>query len=452
MKRAALVLFFLWLSASYSLAGTQASPVEPPRPSLAPMLAKVAPGVVSIAIEGTITTRTGASTADGSQDLFGSSSGGVTQQKFRAVGSGVIIDAANGYVITNNHVVSGAEKIMVTLADGRRLPARLVGADAPSDLAVLQLAADRLSAVPIGDSGRVLVGDYVVALGTPFGLGQTATFGIVSALRRTRLGAENLIQTDAAVNPGNSGGALIDMGGRLIGINTAIATAGGQGNVGVGFAIPTDLAMRVARQLIGHGKVDRVDLGVITQDLTPQVAAAMGLRIGMGALVVRVFGHSAAFKAGVRAGDVMVALNGVPIRDSAELSGLVERISPGQALQLALVRGTEQFSVVLSAEDTLSDRSAMNAPRTSPLQGARFSAISKDHPLYGTGPGVYVESVEPGSPAAGAGLRPEDVIVRADQIALADPAQLFALVMARGSRLLILTIQRGEDSLLLPIR
>jgi serine protease Do/serine protease DegQ len=451
MIRASMALFAALVCAGDVFYATQASELAPPRPSLAPMLARVAPGVVSIAVEGTITTRRDASTDDDMQDPFGSAPGPVTRQKFRGVGSGVIIDAVNGYVITNNHVISTADKLMVTLADRRRLPARLVGADAPTDLAVLQLATERLTAVPIGDSSRVLVGDYVVALGTPFGLGQTATFGIVSALRRTRSGTENMIQTDAAVNPGNSGGALVDLDGRLIGINTAIATAGGQGNVGVGFAIPADMAMRVAHQLIEYGRVERIDLGIISRDLTLPTAAAMGLRIGRGALVVRVFAHSVAFRAGLRAGDVLVAVNGNATRDSGELSAVVEGIAPGQALRFSIVRGSEQLTLILPAEETTSSRAVVNAPRASPLQGASFSEIPKDHPLYGAASGVYVEAVAQGSPAAGAGLRPDDVILRADQTALVTPGQFSDLIRSSGATLLILTIQRGGDSLLLPI-
>jgi Do/DeqQ family serine protease len=451
MARPAFVLLAVLIYAGAPCAVAQQRAAAALPPSLAPMLARAAPGVVNIAVEGTITTRRSASAGEGSQDIFGAAPDAVSQQRFRAVGSGVIVDAANGYVITNNHLISRADKLAVTLTDRRRLPARLVGADRSTDLAVLQLPAGGLSAVPVGDSSSVLVGDYVVALGSPFGLGQTATFGIVSALRPSRLGGEDVIQTDAAINPGNSGGALIDLEGRLIGINTAIVTAGGQGNVGVGFAIPINTAMRIVRQLIARGKVDRIELGLATQDLTPQIAAAMKLHVSSGALVVRVFAHSAAFRAGVRAGDVIIALNGTPVRDSAGLGSLMEPIASGQPLQLSLQRGSEQLSVSVPTEAPAGVAS-VNAPASSSLAGASFSAIPREHPLYGTGSGVYVESVDPGSPASGAGLHPDDIILRADQTAIVSPSQLSRLVSNRRAGVVVLIIQRGEDSLLLPIR
>ena len=312
-------------------------------PTLAPLLAATSPAVVNVSVQGTSQVQQNPLFQD---PLFRRYFGLPDQQlpttrKFRAVGSGVIIDGGSGYVLTNNHVVDRADKIQVTLKDRRRFDARIVGVDPQTDIAVLRVEANHLTAIPIGHSSTVNEGDYVIAIGNPFGIGQTSTFGIVSALGRTGLGIdsyEDFIQTDASINPGNSGGALVDMNGRLIGINTAILSNGG-GNVGVGFAIPVDMAMGVARQLIESGKVMRGALGLTAQDLTPDLAQALNADLQQGALVAEVQPESAAAKAGVHQGDIIVSVDGIAVSGSSQLRNLIGQKLPGATVRVDFLRG-----------------------------------------------------------------------------------------------------------------
>ena len=310
--------------------GALAGSTGPALPTLAPMLANISPAVVTISVQGTVQVEQNRLFQDPLfRRFFGvpedQNPESAPTERFRAMGSGVILDAANGYVVTNSHVVDRADKILVTLKDRRQVTATLVGADTQTDVAVLKIAADHLASIPIGSSKGLQVGDYVVAIGNPFGIGQTATFGIVSALGRAGLGIEgyeDFIQTDASINPGNSGGALVDTAGRLVGINTAIVSRSG-GNVGVGFAIPIDLVKTIADQLIAHGSISRGELGVVIQDVTPALAQAMGLKNPVGALVSQVVPNSAAAKAGIEEGDVITVLNGEPVTDSRKLRNAI---------------------------------------------------------------------------------------------------------------------------------
>ena len=239
------------------------------------------------------------------------------ERKAQSVGSGVVVDARRGYVITNHHVIDGAEKITVTLSNGRQLAAKVIGSDPESDVAVIQIPGGNLTALPLADSQRLRVGDFVVAVGNPFGLGQTVTSGIVSALGRTGLGIqgyEDFIQTDASINPGNSGGALVNLRGELVGINTAIIAPGG-GNVGIGFAIPSNMVSRLMNQIIAHGSVRRGQLGVSVQDLTPELAQAFNIPADQGAVIAQVSPRSAAARAGLKEGDVVLRINDRTIRD-----------------------------------------------------------------------------------------------------------------------------------------
>ncbi|MDA8231427.1 MAG: Do family serine endopeptidase [Magnetospirillum sp.] len=268
-----------------------------------------------------------------------------------AAGSGVIVDAQNGYVLTNNHVVAGAQRIRVTTKDGRTFEAKLVGRDPPTDIAVLKIDASGLQSLPFGDSGKVQVGDYVLAIGNPFGLGQTVTNGIVSAVGRSGLGIEgyeDFIQTDASINPGNSGGALVDFKGKLIGINTAILAPGG-GNVGIGFAVPINMARAVMKQLIAYGEVKRGRIGVAIQDLTPDLAAVLAAPGTRGAAIVQVEPGSPAAKAGLERGDVVVGIDDTPIRNAAELRNRIGLTPVGTRVALMVERKGEKraFDVII---------------------------------------------------------------------------------------------------------
>jgi Do/DeqQ family serine protease len=289
-------------------------------PSLAPMLSTITPGVVNIAVRSRVPD---ASDNPLLSDPFFRRFFNVPRQserRTRATGSGVIVDAARGYVLTNNHVVANAETIEVTTKDNRRFNAKLVGRDEETDIAVLKIDGGNLTALQLGDSDRLQVGDFVLAIGNPFGLGQTVTSGIVSALGRSLgiEGYEDFIQTDASINPGNSGGALVDLSGRLVGINTAILAPGG-GNIGIGFAVPINMARNAMEQIIRTGAVQRGRIGVTVQDLTPELAASLGSRRNDGAVISGVEARSSAERAGLRPGDIVVAVDGNPVRGATQL-------------------------------------------------------------------------------------------------------------------------------------
>ena len=316
-------------------------------PTLAPVLKQVLPGVVSIAVQGRMPVEQNPLY----QDPFFRRYFGIPDQpperEFQSAGSGVIIDAAKGYVLTNNHVVERADRIAVGLHDGRRLEAKLIGADPEADVALLRVPPQNLTAVPFGDSDTMQVGDYVIAIGNPFGLGQTVTSGIISALGRSGLGIEgyeDFIQTDAAINPGNSGGALVDLRGRLIGINTAIVGPT-QGNVGIGFAIPINMAREITDQLHRYGKVRRGQLGVVVQDLPANVAAKMAAEGRGGATVMDVAKGSAADKAGIRKNDVIAAVNARPVRSAGDLRNRIGMARVNQKVDLQVVRNGKVLMV-----------------------------------------------------------------------------------------------------------
>ncbi|MGH6927120.1 MAG: trypsin-like peptidase domain-containing protein [Dongiaceae bacterium] len=297
-------------------------------PSLAPLVKAVTPSVVNIAVSG----RKGSDA--------------------EVAGSGVIVDARAGYVLTNQHVVARAEKIVVTLKDNRAFDATLVGGDPDTDIALLKIDARDLTALPIGDADRLEVGDFVLAIGNPFGLGQTVTSGIVSALGRSGLGIEsyeNFIQTDASINPGNSGGALVDLRGELVGINTAIFTPGG-GNIGIGFAVPIDMAQSVMQQLVAHGEVRRGRLGVQVKDLTPDLGESLGITARQGAVVDFVDVLSPAQKAGIAIGDVILSVDGAPVRGAADLRNHIGLTPVGQQVRLVLLRNKASTTLSITIE------------------------------------------------------------------------------------------------------
>jgi serine protease DegQ len=434
------------------------NPVAGP-PSLASVLARVSPAVVNISVQGTLQGAQNPAVDDFFRRFFGlpdMPDQPAPAERFHAVGSGVIIDANLGYVITNNHVVDKAEKILVTLTDRRQIEAKLVGTDPQTDVAVLKINARNVAAISLGNSKDLHVGDYVVAIGNPFGLGQTATFGIVSALGRTGLGIEgyeDFIQTDAAINPGNSGGALVNAEGDLIGINAAIVSGRG-GNVGIGFAIPIDMAKTVVGQLIANGKVSRGTLGVNIQDLTPALANAMGISQSEGAIVAQVVPQSAASKAGIKEGDVITALEGAPIRSSAQLRNAIGLKQPGAAIHLTLLRDGRERTLTATLEPTAvpSTPAASPATPTPPLAGMTLGAIPKEDPRYGRIKGAYIASVQPGSLADAAGLQKGDVIVRAGRISISTPAELAEVLQDPRERLpILLQIRRGDTPLFMAI-
>jgi Do/DeqQ family serine protease len=315
-----------------------------PVPSLAPMIKKVSPAVVNIATRGTIRERGPSNPLLEDpffQRFFDVPPETAPQERsFQSAGSGVIFDAKRGYIVTNAHVVENASEITVTLQDGRDVKAEVVGSDEPSDVAVLKVKADGLSQIPLGDSAKAEVGDFVVAIGNPFGLQHTVTSGIISGLSRTGINPdsyENFIQTDASINPGNSGGALVNLRGELIGINTAILSRTG-GNIGIGFAIPVNMAHRVMDQLVRYGSVERGQLGVSMYAVTPEMAHSLGLTGSTGALVSQVLPGSAAERAGVRTGDVVTSVNSQPVKSNTDLRNAIGLMRIGQPVEIGLMR------------------------------------------------------------------------------------------------------------------
>ncbi len=335
------------------------------------------------------------------------------QRTEQAAGSGVIVDAARGYVLTNSHVIKDAEQVIVTLKDRRSFPAKLVGTDPGTDIAVLQIPPQNLAALRFGDSDALQVGDYVLAIGNPFGIGQTVTSGIVSALGRSGLsveGYEDFIQTDASINPGNSGGALVNLRGELIGINTAIIGPAG-GNVGIGFAVPSAMARAVMDQIVRHGEVRRGRLGIEMADVPAELQRKLRLPTLDGALIANVEDSSPAERAGLREGDVVVSLNGRPIRTSGELRARLGMTPVGDEVEFGILRnGAQQRIRTRIAPPQAASDGELRA--VAQLPGLRVVEIERGSPLFQRlrGGGLVVAAVEPGSRALQAGFRPGDII------------------------------------------
>ncbi|QCR37101.1 serine endoprotease DegP [Nissabacter sp. SGAir0207] len=479
MKKSSLFLSALALSigmafgpASSALAAETASSGMTQLPSLAPMLEKVMPSVVSINVEGSTTVNT-PRMGQQFQQFFGDDSplcqdgspfqqsplcqgggdngggnprgGRQSQQPFQALGSGVIIDADKGYVVTNNHVVDNATKIVVQLNDGRKFDAKVIGKDPRSDIALIQLKeAKNLTAVKMADSEALRVGDYTVAIGNPYGLGETATSGIVSALGRSGLNIENyenFIQTDAAINRGNSGGALVNLNGELIGINTAILAPDG-GNIGIGFAIPSNMVKNLTSQMIEFGQVKRGELGIMGTELNSELAKAMKVDAQRGAFVSQVMPKSAAAKAGIKAGDVILTMNGKAISSFAAFRAEVGTLPIGTKLALGLQRDGKPVTVEVTLEQS-QQAQVDSATIFTGIEGAELSNTEVNGQK-----GVKVDNVKPGSAAARIGLKKGDVILGVNQQPVANLGELRKILDSKPS-VLALSIQRGDSQLYL---
>ena len=417
-------------------------------PSLAPLLDQVTPAVVNISV----LARANAPANPLFRDPFFRRFFDMPEQRQRperSAGSGVIIDAENGYVVTNHHVIENAIEVQVTLKDRRRLKANIIGSDPGTDIALLKVSADDLTDIPIGNSDKLDVGDFVIAIGNPFGLGQTVTSGIVSALGRSGLnveGYEDFIQTDASINPGNSGGALVNLRGELIGINTAII---GPANVGIGFAVPTRITEAVISQLQTHGAVRRGQLGVIVQDLTPDLAEALNLSVRNGAVLSRIRKDSSADRAGLRPGDVVVKANGRDIRDSADLRAGLGLIRAGSTIALTVLRDGKSQTIEAVLEAPNANR--IGSVISQRLQGATFRAMQPSDPQFGEIEGVVVERAEEGSPAWYQGLRPGDLILAVNRRRVTNVTE-FEKLLELGRRAVALTVIRGNARIFIVIQ
>jgi Do/DeqQ family serine protease len=408
-------------------------------PSLAPLIKQVSPAVVNISTVGTQTVRNPLLNDPFFRHFFNVPPGAETQQRrTQSAGSGVIIDAANGTVVTNHHVVDGANEINVGLQDGRTLKAKLIGSDPEVDIAVLKVDPSKLVALKLADSDNAEVGDFVIAIGNPFGLGQTVTTGVVSALGRKGLGIEgyeNFIQTDASINPGNSGGALINLKGELIGINTAILGPNG-GNIGIGFAIPVKMVKNSADQIVKFGAVKRGQLGVVIQDLTPDLATAFNIEQGQrGVLIAQVQPNSAAAKAGIQAGDIVISADGKAIENAASLRNEIGAMRIGDTVKLTVLREGKSKTVDVKIGEPVAD--VANAQAIHPfLAGAELQARDD-------GRGVQVMAIQPGSAAQSAGLQVGDVIVSANRAEIHSLEQLKKAAKVSSERLLLRVIRNG---------
>jgi Do/DeqQ family serine protease len=429
-----------FFSASIPAIGLPAFTESQPVPSLAPMLERSMPAVVNISTSTNIEVAQNPLMQDPFFRHFFNIPNQSRKQQKNSLGSGVIIDSDQGLVLTNNHVIDKADKIIVTLQDGHQLNADVVGKDPDADVAVIRIPANNLTELPIADSNQLRVGDFVVAIGNPFGLGQTVTSGIVSALGRSGLGIEgyeDFIQTDASINPGNSGGALVNLKGELIGINTAILAPSG-GNVGIGFAIPSNMVMTIKDSLVKHGEIRRGLLGVTTQDLTPELVKAFNLKDIKGAAISRIENNSPAEKAGLALGDIVVSANGKSIKNSHDLRNIIGLLQIGDKVDLEYYRGDEkrETTAVIGKQE----RAQVNGEKLhARLQGTILSNAQRDQIE-----GVVIEKINTASYAWRIGLRPGDVIVSANQYRVHNLDELKEVVDPKTG--LLVNIQRGEEA------
>lgn len=450
-----------------SMTATQAETarVTAPMPSLAPMIRRVSPAVVSIGIQGAVR-------GQGRNPLFDDPffrrffsvppESGTRERPFQSAGSGVIVEAKQGLIITNAHVVDNAKEITVTLADQRQFPATVVGSDPRTDIAVIRIKAEKLAQITLGDSDVLEPGDYVAAIGNPFGLQQSVSYGIVSALGRSGMnpdGFESLIQTDASINPGNSGGALVNLRGELVGINNMILAGSSGGNIGIGFAIPVNMARSIMDQLIRYGAVKRGQLGVTIAPVTPDVVDALGLATAAGALITQVMSESAAARAGIKAGDIVTAINGRAVKSAAELRNAIGLLRVGEKIDLAILRDGESRKLTAEiAEPTTANTNTAQDTDTANLDAsAQHRALDGAQLEDGAGErrGVIVRSVLPGSPAALAGLRSEDLVIAANGVRIANRQELgsaWRSAQSRGGTTLVLQVRRDNETAIILLR
>ncbi len=416
-------------------------------PSLAPMLKKAMPAVVNISTKTKIEVAEHPLMRDPVFRRFFEIPNMPRHRETSSLGSGVIVDAKNGYIITNNHVIDKADQIQVTLSDSRQLTAKLLGSDPESDVAVIKVEPKNLTELPVADSSHLQVGDFVVAIGIPFGLGQTVTSGIVSALGRSGLGIEgyeDFIQTDASINPGNSGGALVNLNGELIGINTAILAPNG-GNVGIGFAIPSNMVTNIKNTLVEHGSVKRGQLGIGIQDLNPELAQAFGLEQTQGAVITNVQPKSPAAKAGLEPGDIVLSINDKRIKSSQEIRNQIGLLPIGEEVKLEILRHGETETV--SAEIGTPKIAQEDGQKIhQKLAGMLLGNTTSNDPAEG----VKIEKIHTGSYAFQAGLRPGDIIVSVNRQPIASLDDMKRAIA--GGRELLLNIQRGDAAFFIMMR
>jgi len=417
-----------------------------PVTSLAPLVEEVSPAVVNIRVSQTVTRRNSFGD-DAFRRFFGiPDNGGRQSQEVASAGSGVIVDAKRGYILTNHHVVADADTIQISLKDGSVHDAEIVGSDPATDIAVIKVDIKGLTEMPIGDSTTARVGDFVIAIGNPFGLSHTVTSGIISALGRTgisRDGYEDFIQTDASINPGNSGGALVNMDGELIGINSAIISRSG-GNVGIGFAVPTEIASSIMNQILDFGEIRRGLLGVNIQTIDAQAAEALGNDIENGALITGIQSESAAEVAGLQVGDIIVEVNDKKVDSAAELRNRIGLLRSGEQVKIKYVRDNKPYTTTAELGQAQSQM-ILGEEIHSGLAGSVFSAVNT------TGAdGIEIVEVQEGTPAAQRGLRTGDVITHVNRIRVQDLNDLREI--AGRYDILFLNVIRGDRALMFQIR
>ena len=430
-----LAIFLSTVSASVTHAAFPEAVDGEPLPSLAPILERVTPAVVNISTKGPVQRGNPLMDDPFFRRFFGFE-GEPESAPAQSLGSGVIVDADQGLVVTNQHVIANASQVLVTLSDGREFEANIIGTDPEADIAVVQIKADRLTHIAWADSSELRVGDFAIAIGNPFGLGQTVTSGIVSALGRSGLGIESFedfIQTDASINPGNSGGALINLRGELIGINTAIVGPSG-GNVGIGFAIPSNMARDLTEQLLEVGEVRRGALGIAAQPLTDALAEAFGVPSGQGVVIGRVEPDSPAAKAGLQVGDVITAIDDRRVRDLRGVRNQIGLVRLGQEMKVDIIRNKEPQSILVVVEAL--------PGMTNPL--ARSTRLSNQRSRNGRRY-VEVEAVRPGSVVENAGLQRGDIILSINRKAVGTIDDIEELLSEAGKKLVLL-IQRNRST------
>lgn len=434
-------------------------------PSLSPVLQQTLPAIVNVAVQGVLPgsdfatdeQEQGAQTTPTPPASAGAAP--VRPRKFQSIGSGVVLDPKEGIIVTNDHVIRNASIITITLNDGRRLQAKLLGSDSETDIAVLKVDATNLKSLPMGNSDKIAVGDFVVAIGNPFGLNnygnsQSATFGIISAIQRSDLnieGVENFIQTDAAINPGNSGGALINTKGELIGVNTAIISTLGGGSVGIGFAIPINMVKDVVQQILKFGSIHRGLMGIFVQHLTPELAQAMGYSDTLqGALIAQVNEGSPAEAAGLKSGDIITQINDTKITQGAQVKTTISLLRAGTHAKILVVRNNKPITIDAVVTDVKQNEKQLQANNPF-LYGLGLKAFEQDSPLHGHVTGVQIMSAAETSAGWRAGLRPGDVIISANKQPVSSVKELQMFAQKRKDQLL-LQVLRGPGALYLIVQ